>query len=271
MQTALSDHHRHQYLKALGIPIWRERGVVGDDAEPITINEEAQAVVITPPKATSTLRDTPKEPLKEQQNPPLSAIKTVDASRADWSQLQTMIQSCKHCPLHDARHQAILGSGNHNTRYMIIADTPSEQDDRQNQLFAAKPGQLLNNMLKAIGLDRHSIYITTTIKCRTPADRSPHTTEQAQCRSYLERQIELINPHAIFVIGHTASQTLLQKKQPMSQLRGKIHQLTLKNSTKKIPTIVSFHPRSLLRQPQNKAKAWQDLKQLVLSIDIDNE
>jgi len=276
MQTALSDHHRHQYLKALGIPVWLERS--HDDAEPTPI--EVVKARVTPTQATqhnldaaaALLEDTPKttEQLPKEHTPAKQNITAIDCTHSNWSQLQSMVANCQHCPLHDSRHQAILSSGSYEASCMIIGDTPTELDDRQNQLFAAQPGQLLNNMLKAIGLDRHSVHITTMTKCRTPADRTAQANEQAQCRAYLERQIELIKPQAIFVMGRTASQSLLQQTASIAQLRGKIHQLQLKNSTLTIPTIVSLHPRNLLRQPKNKAKAWQDLKQLATLLRTDD-
>ncbi|MCK5727537.1 MAG: uracil-DNA glycosylase [Thiotrichaceae bacterium] len=280
MQAALSDYHRHLYLKALGIPVWIDRS--DDIAEPVPIDIEGSKTATQSLKhintqiprhiqtmdndASITPSITPKPKVKV-------GVKTtpVNCSHTNWSDLSAMVQSCQHCALYDSRRQAILGSGNLTACCMIISDMPSEEDDIKGHLFMGKSGFLLNNMLKAISLERNAVYIAATTKCRTPVNRSPEPIEQQQCRAYLEQQIRLIKPQAILVMGRIASQALLQQKLPITQLRGQVHSLTLDKESTNIPVVATLHPRNLLLQPKNKAKAWQDLKRLATLLDPIND
>jgi DNA polymerase len=144
---------------------------------------------------------------------------------------------------------------------MIIGDAPKEEEDTQGKPFMDRSGALLDNMLAAIGLDRPTIYLSNTLKCRPPNNRDPKRAESKACYGYLKRQIELVNPKFILIVGRIASQHLLQSNKPLAQLRGREHTLPELN----IPVVVTYHPGYLLRQPRNKYKSWQDLK-LALSI-----
>lgn len=138
---------------------------------------------------------------------------------------------------------------------MVIGEAPGADEDRQGEPFVGKAGQLLNQMLAAIQLPRERVYIANILKCRPPNNRDPSPEEAGNCRAYLERQIELVNPLLILVVGRIAAQNLLQTKTPLAQLRNREHRTPAGH----VPVVVTYHPAYLLRQPADKRKAWQDL------------
>ncbi|HPY41493.1 MAG TPA: uracil-DNA glycosylase, partial [Thiolinea sp.] len=148
------------------------------------------------------------------------------------------------------------GAGHQQARCMVIGEAPGAEGDRQGLPFVGKSGQLLTNMLASIQISRENIYIANILKCRPPNNRDPKPDEAASCRGYLERQIALIQPQLIMVVGRIAAHNLLQTTTPLGRLRGSVH--TLPNST--VPVIVTYHPAYLLRQPAEKRRAWQDLQ-----------
>lgn len=182
----------------------------------------------------------------------------------DWEGLEKRVAACTQCDLHKKRSQAVLGVGNLNADWLIIGEAPGEQEDIQGEPFVGRAGLLLNNMLKAMGLERGQIYIANVVKCRPPGNRDPHADEIASCHAYLQRQIDLIQPKILLVSGRVAAQSLLQTDTPVGKLRGKIHQYPGTD----IPLIVTYHPAYLLRKPSEKAKAWQDLKLALSALPV---
>ena len=149
---------------------------------------------------------------------------------------------------------------------MIVGEAPGEQEDIQGEPFVGKSGQLLDNMLRAIGLGRaqpqgvdadaaaaRQVYIANTIKCRPPGNRNPEPEELARCEPFLIRQLQLVQPKIILAMGRFAVQSLLRSSEPIGRLRGRVHQY------QGVPLIVTYHPAYLLRNPEEKAKAWDDL------------
>jgi DNA polymerase len=150
--------------------------------------------------------------------------------------------------------------GNRQARWMIVGEAPGEQEDKQGLPFVGPAGQLLDAMLAAMGLTREAdVYIANVIKCRPPHNRNPEPAEVAQCRPYLQRQIELVQPDLILALGRFAAQTLLAgvlpdvDKLPLGKLRGQVYRVDGR------PVVVSYHPAYLLRSPAEKGKAWADL------------
>jgi DNA polymerase len=139
---------------------------------------------------------------------------------------------------------------------LIIGEAPGEQEDLQGEPFVGKAGLLLNNMLSAVGLDRQKVYIANIAKCRPPNNRDPAAEEIEKCLPYLQRQVELIQPKLILVVGRVAAQTLLKTDTPVGKLRGQIHAYP----DTQIPMIVTYHPAYLLRRPSEKRQSWDDLK-----------
>ena len=137
---------------------------------------------------------------------------------------------------------------------MVIGEAPGENEDLQGEPFVGQAGKLLDNMLRAIGLDRRrNVYIANVLKCRPPGNRNPDPQEVAQCEPFLRRQVELVQPRIILAMGRFAVQSLLQSQEPVGKLRGRVH------SYQGVPLVVTYHPAYLLRNLADKAKAWSDL------------
>ncbi len=184
-------------------------------------------------------------------------------SNSDWSELQQKVSQCTACALHASRKQTVFGVGNPRADWLIIGEAPGAEEDAQGEPFVGRAGKLLNNMLKAVGLQRADVYIANILKCRPPNNRDPQAEEVSQCYGYLSRQIELISPKLILAVGRIAAQNLLRTDQAIGRLRGSVHSLPDHN----IPMIVTYHPAYLLRKPSEKRKAWQDL---LLAYDVWN-
>lgn len=166
------------------------------------------------------------------------------------------IESCQKCALARTRLHFVFGAGNDRARLMLVGEAPGADEDRLGEPFVGRAGQLLNKMLEAINFRRDEVYIANILKCRPPGNRDPLPDEIALCKPYLHRQIELIEPDFIIALGRIAAQALLGTTQPLASLRGKIHPFA------KAKLIVTYHPAALLRFPQYKAKAWEDLQLL---------
>jgi DNA polymerase len=177
----------------------------------------------------------------------------------DWPTLREAVADCRACGLCNSRRQTVFGIGNERAHWMLIGEAPGEQEDRQGEPFVGKAGQLLDNMLRAVGLTRQDaeparqVYIANVLKCRPPANRNPEPQEVAQCEPFLKRQVELVAPRLILAMGRFAVQSLLSSHEPIGRLRGKVHHYH------GVPVVVTYHPAYLLRNPLDKARAWEDL------------
>lgn len=188
----------------------------------------------------------------------------------DWPALQQVVAGCQACGLCQGRKNTVFGVGDTQARWLVVGEAPGENEDLQGEPFVGQAGQLLDNMLKAVGLNRggtgaQGVYIANVLKCRPPANRNPQPEEVAKCEPYLRRQVELLQPQIILALGRFAAQSLLQATVPdiatlpLGKLRGQVHQYN------GVPVIVSYHPAYLLRTPQDKARAWADL---CLALDV---
>ncbi|MNK08603.1 Uracil DNA glycosylase superfamily protein [compost metagenome] len=203
-------------------------------------------------------RPVPKADIAETAPPPIPVAEAV--KDANLEQLSQQVVACTACGLCQGRRHAVFGQGAQPTRWLVVGEAPGEQEDRQGQPFVGRSGQLLDAMLSAVGMSRErDVFITNVIKCRPPGNRNPKPEEIAACSPYLMRQIALLKPERILVLGRFAAQTLLGTDATIGSLRGRIHQLKTDEGAQ-IPVIVSYHPAYLLRSPSEKARAWQDLK-----------
>ena len=182
-----------------------------------------------------------------------------DIATLDWPALRRAVAGCQACALGRSRRQTVFGTGHPRAHWMIVGEAPGEQEDRQGEPFVGPAGQLLDNMLRALGLTRgeappeRQVFIANTLKCRPPNNRNPDPAETAQCAPFLERQIALVQPRLILAMGRFAAQALLASAEPLGKLRGRIHQV------RGVPVVVTYHPAYLLRTPADKARAWEDL------------
>lgn len=171
-----------------------------------------------------------------------------------WQQLERNVADCTQCELHGTRTQAVFGVGDRNAELLVIGEAPGRDEDLQGEPFVGRAGQLLNAMLAAIGMTRQQVYIANILKCRPPNNRDPRPEEAAACNSWLQQQVELIQPAVILALGRVAAHNLLNTEQSLASLRNRQHEYA------GIPLIVSYHPAYLLRRPVEKRKSWQDLK-----------
>jgi DNA polymerase len=185
-----------------------------------------------------------------------TALPAGELDALGWTELRARVAACKACELHRSRTQTVFGVGDPNAEWLIIGEAPGADEDRQGEPFVGRAGQLLNSMLRAIGLERERIYIANILKCRPPGNRDPKPEEAARCTPYLHRQIALLKPKIILVVGRIAAQTLLGTETPLARLRGHVHRY----GPLATPLVVTYHPAYLLRSPGEKRKAWVDLK-----------
>ena len=226
--------------------------------DPVNTSAYLEAMGIT----QWVLRDSPVEGNVAEEF--LETDEVVAANHLDWPALEQAVSTCTQCPLCEKRTQAVFGVGNQQADWLIVGEAPGEQEDLQGEPFVGKAGLLFNNMLTAVGLDRHKVYIANIAKCRPPKNRDPDPQEIEKCLPYLQRQVELIQPKLILVVGRVAAQTLLKTDTPVGKLRGQLH--TYPYPETQIPMIVTYHPAYLLRRPSEKRKSWDDLKLALTSI-----
>lgn len=185
---------------------------------------------------------------------PVQTSRLEKINTLDWQALQTCVQTCQACSLAQTRTQTVFGVGDKAADWLIIGEAPGAEEDKRGEPFVGAAGQLLDNMLAAIQLNRTSkVYIANVLKCRPPENRDPHGEEVKQCDPFLKRQLALIQPKLILALGRFAAQSLLNSVESIASMRGKLHDY------QGIPVIVSYHPAYLLRNLPDKAKAWEDL------------
>ena len=172
-----------------------------------------------------------------------------------WTELRDTVASCARCTLHQSRTQTVFGVGNPEADWMVVGEAPGAEEDRRGEPFVGRAGKLLDEMLRAVGLGRQTVFIANILKCRPPNNRDPSAEEAGACRSYLDRQIELVAPKLILAVGRIAAQQLLGSDAPVGRLRGRRHEL----GAGRLPVVVTYHPAYLLRSPGQKRKVWQDL------------
>lgn len=186
---------------------------------------------------------------------PDDAVQTVNRG-SDWAVLEQSVINCTACGLHKTRTQTVFGTGNRQADIMFIGEAPGAEEDRQGKPFVGRAGQLLTEMLRAIGLSRDEVFIANILKSRPPGNRDPEASEVTACIPFLQMQIKLIQPKLLVALGRIAAQNLLKTKTSLSRLRGQIHYF------ESIPLLATYHPAYLLRTPQDKIKAYEDLKKI---------
>jgi uracil-DNA glycosylase family 4 len=261
---------RLEYLRAIGVESWVRRQIPADELA--RLREEALARApteisavsgpapappsaphepATPILARGTERVVPAPVVRSRPDEPLSA-----ETEAQWEGLKAEVLSCTRCALHSTRTQGVFGVGNRRAEWLIIGEAPGAEEDRRGEPFVGRAGQLLNAMLRAIGLPREQVFIANVLKSRPPSNRDPKPEEVAACLPYLMRQIALLQPRLMLAVGRIAAQNLLATDMALGRLRGQVHHFGELNT----PLIVTYHPAYLLRSPADKRKAWEDLK-----------
>ena len=216
---------------------------------PVQKKTASPAVAVdTSAKATPATPVTPAAP---------AAVPSGSDLPGDLASLARIVAGCRNCPLAASRSNVVFGEGNPDARLMFIGEGPGFDEDRLGRPFVGKAGQLLDKMISAMQFTREEVYIANIVKCRPPDNRVPTPEEAACCIGYLHRQIELIRPEVIVLLGATAVKFLLNTTSGISKMRGRW--LSYEN----IPVMPTFHPAFLLRQESAKREAWQDLQQVM--------
>ncbi len=258
----LDNATRSAYLKELGITFWQQRAgswhpadvaALSDSEQEKQVAETAQPVSFYP-TADSGLSDRPDE--------------------AAWEQLLDEINHCQNCHLCQTRNRIVPGVGDKTADWLFVGEGPGYFEDQQGEPFVGRSGKLLDNMLAGMFLKRgRNVYIANIVKCRASEngkDRQPTEEESAVCMPFLERQIALIQPKIIVALGKTAATALLNtsRDNSLSSMRRKIHYY--QNGDRQIPLLITYHPSYLLRTPQGKQQAWEDLcKAMEVFEDLD--
>jgi DNA polymerase len=227
----VNRQRRADYLDALGLQAWVPRRAAA-----------APPAAVTPPAAAPPAAATP----------PAAVTPPAD----DWASLRAQVAACTRCGLAATRTQTVFGVGDPHADWLVVGEAPGAEEDRRGEPFVGRAGQLLNSMLRAIGLAREQVFIANVLKCRPPGNRDPAPAEARECLPYLERQIALLQPKIMLVVGRIAAQNLLRTDAPLARLRQQVHAF----GASRVPLVVTYHPAYLLRTPSDKRKAWEDLQ-----------
>ena len=183
-------------------------------------------------------------------------VPVQDLSHLGLQEIQQAVANCNACNLSAHRKQTVFARGNAQAQVMIVGDIPRLQDEHEQSPFTGDVGQMLSNMLKSLSLDPSSVYVTNLMKCRPPLDGSPSENQAHSCVTYLRRQIDLIKPELVILMGRDTTQQVLGSDQPMASLRQQVHQV----DGFAAPILATYHPAYLLKQPRLKAQTWKDLQ-----------
>jgi uracil-DNA glycosylase family 4 len=266
LRRALAE--RVRYCHEMGIyDFYRRESAALDETSSLTSQSElreemaARKCVVAPVIAEHTPASITSNPERGVSDP-AAALKLIREELGD----------CTRCKLHQGRKQIVFGVGNPRAELMFVGEGPGADEDAQGEPFVGRAGQLLNNMIKALGLRREDVYIANIVKCRPPGNRQPERDECETCSPFLMRQIAAIKPKAIVALGATAAKNLLAISAPMSELRGRWYDFKPAGSDASWPgsrLAVTYHPAFLLRDPRQKGEAWKDLQMVMKYLGIE--
>jgi DNA polymerase len=260
LRHALAE--RIRYYNELGIYDFYRR----ETSTPHDISPERQASELEREDMTSRSKSVVGTAAPEERRLEVADLKPemgiTDSAKA-LRVIREDLGDCTRCRLHkQGRKQIVFGVGNPKADLMFIGEAPGADEDQQGEPFVGRAGQLLNNMIKAMGLQREDVYIANIIKCRPPGNRTPERDECETCSPFLMRQIAVIQPKIIVALGAIAAKTLLAINAPMSELRGHWYDF---RGTK---LAVTYHPAFLLRDPRQKKEAWKDLQMVMKTLGL---
>jgi DNA polymerase len=218
-----------------------------------------------PNRVTGQLPDRPSDSMPNWRKgaPPIPAEPGLrvegapDSSPSPWSSLDDVareIASCRRCLLCEGRTKTVPGEGSSTARLLFVGEGPGQTEDETGRPFVGRAGELLTQIIEAVGLKRDEVFICNAVKCRPPQNRKPLPDEMAACRPFLERQIDLVKPAVIVALGASAAEALLGSRESLGRLRNRVH------SYRGIPLVVTYHPAALLRNPNWKKPTWDDIR-----------
>jgi uracil-DNA glycosylase len=250
---------RLRFYRELGLTDFYRRPVETTEAQS-TQDSDVNIPPLNPETCAGT--QSVEEPQESTPIPPRKPIYTPPAVSPEIEQdhasalrlIREEIGDCTRCALHKGRNRLVFADGDPDARLMFVGEGPGADEDAQGLPFVGRAGQLLNNMIAAMGLKREEVYIANVVKCRPPQNRTPEPDEANTCSPFLFRQIDVVRPEVIVALGATAATYLLGQRQPLAGLRGRVH------SFRGSKLIVTYHPAFLLRDPRQKKEAWADLQ-----------
>jgi len=279
-ETEEAVRARIRYFRDLGIfDLYRRESAPGEGliaTEAVTdqaIAAENVAVAVTEQDSLAapgrivveeTAAPMPSAPSLTEPKQPIAPTSASTDRAAALEAIRQDLGDCTRCALHKGRHTIVFGDGDPNARLMFVGEGPGADEDAQGLPFVGRAGQLLNNMITAMGLSRSQVYIANIVKCRPPQNRVPEPAEANTCAPFLFRQIEVIQPEVIVALGATAATYLLGGKSPLAALRGRIHH------ARGAKLIVTYHPAYLLRDPRQKKEVWADLQLAMAELGLKN-
>ncbi len=245
----------HRMLQAMGLAVPQPEAAVplGGIAEPA-------ALIAPAPAPLASTSPSPAAPARNSSTIQARANSSEALDALGWEPLRQAVADCRACELCSTRKQTVFGAGHVDAHWMIVGEAPGETEDQQGEPFVGESGRLLDAMLHALQLTRgdgaaspaQQVYIANALKCRPPKNRNPKPEEMSQCEPFLMRQLALVKPRIIVAMGRFAVQSLLRTDEAIGRLRGQVHQLN------GMPLVVTYHPAYLLRNPIDKARAWED-------------
>ena len=253
--VAVGNHSERQseILRKIGIDVWKFRAVE-------TASVAASVAVDTPesPKLERREEARASPAATAQLSEPAGQPESMDGDAGhSLESLEQAVSVCRKCELHQSRTHTVFGCGSPDADWLFVGEAPGHNEDLQGQPFVGRAGKLLDMMIAALGMKREQVFIANVLKCRPPNNRDPQPGEIEQCEFYLHQQLALIKPKVIVALGRISAQALLKTSEPLGKLRGRVYQYGADN----IPLVATYHPAYLLRSPEEKAKAWEDLWQ----------
>jgi uracil-DNA glycosylase len=245
MPKTLDEATRQQL--AARVNYYREMGIHDFYRRPVS--ETEQAMLAAP------------EPIDPEAIGP-DALPIIQDKPAALEVIRVDIGECTRCRLHKGRTNLVFGVGNPNAELMFVGEGPGADEDAQGEPFVGRAGQLLNNMISAMGLKREDVYIANVVKCRPPGNRTPEKDECDTCSPFLMRQIDVIKPKVIVALGAVAAKNLLAVNDSMANLRGRWYDF------RDSKLLVTYHPAYLLRDPRQKKEAWKDLQMVMKHLGL---
>ena len=272
-EMGIYDFYRRPLSDGAGVPIAvDEMGIAVSANEPESGEEMSPrkaAAVAVPHAIDENIFDVIALKPEQSVSDPVKALKIIREDLGD----------CTRCVLHkQGRKQIVFGVGNPAAELMFVGEGPGADEDAKGEPFVGRAGQLLNNMIKAMGISREQVYIANIVKCRPPGNRTPEREECETCSPFLMRQIAVIKPKVVVALGAVAAKTLLAMSASMMQLRGRFYEFKpagFRNNDRSneprwdgCKLAVTYHPAFLLRDPRQKGEAWKDLQMVMKELGM---
>jgi DNA polymerase len=256
IREALAE--RIRFYRDLGLTEFYRRPVEvgGDEASGVADEVPVSAAQPASRSRSNIIEEDPAIKTKKgfAAPPQVGALVPQEERIAALKAIREDIGDCTRCALHKGRNKIVFADGSPTSRLMFVGEGPGADEDAQGLPFVGRAGQLLNNMIAAMGLKREECYIANIVKCRPPGNRTPEPDEANTCSPFLFRQIDVVRPQVLVALGATAATYLLGARQPLAGLRGRVH------AFRGMSLIVTYHPAFLLRDPRQKKEAWADLQ-----------